>query len=392
MEERLQKLMAQAGLGSRRACEEYITAGRVTVNGRIAELGMKADLQKDRVLVDGRPLKAAEALIYIALNKPRGVLSAVESPDPRPTVRDLVDLPGHLYPVGRLDVDSEGLILLTNDGELANRLTHPRYGHEKEYRVLVARQPDEEQLQTWRRGVVLEDGYRTAPAEVRVDGAFGKGAWMRVTLREGRKRQIREMGNLTGLPVVKIIRIRIGSLRLGTLKPREWRYLSAAEVEALMEPESSRPAAKPGGAGKPGGEKRAQKSAPPGRKPAASGPRAEADAGGRVPSSKGPGYGKAGGRPHSADGPAGEKSDYHKPGRKPYGSRPATGKPPAHKTGKPGGRPPEGEKRYNGSDSGRARNTGGKPYSGRTPKGGHSGGKSGAGRPASKSPAKKSGS
>jgi 23S rRNA pseudouridine2605 synthase len=148
-------------------------------------------------------------------------------------VRDLVPVPGHLYPVGRLDVDSEGLILLTNDGELANRLTHPRYGHEKEYKVLVASRPDEEQLATWRRGVVLEDGSRTLPAEVRFESAQGKGAWLRVVMKEGKKRQIREVGRTIGLPVVKIVRVRIGSLRLGNLKPREWRYLSETEVAAL---------------------------------------------------------------------------------------------------------------------------------------------------------------
>ncbi len=233
--------MAQAGLGSRRACEVLISAGRVTVNGRVAGLGDKADPRRDRILVDGQPLKLPDAPVYIALYKPRGVLSAVTSPDPRPTVRDLVDFPGHLYPVGRLDVDSEGLILLTSDGELANRLTHPRYGHEKEYRVLVARRPDEAQLEAWRRGVVLEDGYRTAPAEVRLDGYFGKGAWLRVVLREGRKRQIREMGAQIGLPVVKIIRVRIGSLRLGNLKPREWRHLTEDEVAALKGHPAPRP-------------------------------------------------------------------------------------------------------------------------------------------------------
>jgi 23S rRNA pseudouridine2605 synthase len=130
-------------------------------------------------------------------------------------------------------VDSEGLVLLTNDGELANRLTHPRYGHEKEYRVLVARHPDEEQLATWRRGVMLPDGHRTQAAQVRVESTSGKGTWLRVVLREGRKRQIRETGSLIGLPVVKIIRVRIGALQLGNLKPREWRYLTALEVSAL---------------------------------------------------------------------------------------------------------------------------------------------------------------
>jgi 23S rRNA pseudouridine2605 synthase len=272
VEERLQKLMAQAGLGSRRACEVLISAGRVSVNGKVAGLGDKADPQRDKILVDGRPLKMPEGPVYIALNKPRGVLSAVSSTDPRPTVRDLVELPGHLYPVGRLDVDSEGLILMTSDGDLANKLTHPRYGHEKEYRVLVARRPDEEQLATWRRGVVLEDGYRTAPVEVRLDGTFGKGAWLRVVMREGRKRQIRETGSQIGLPVVKIIRVRIGSLRLGTLKPREWRHLTEDEVAELK----GRPKSKPAPAqGKPAaGSKSPQKKPgpPSGKYPAQKSP------------------------------------------------------------------------------------------------------------------------
>jgi len=233
MEERLQKILAQAGLGSRRACEDIISAGRVTVNGQIANLGMKADPARDRIFVDGQLVKARQPLVYIAIYKPRGVLSTVTAPDPRPTVRDLIPIPDTIYPVGRLDVDSEGLILLTNDGELANRITHPRYEHEKEYRVLVARRPDDEQLETWRRGVVLEDGYKTAPAQVWMDRPQGKGAWLSVVLKEGRKRQIRETGTLLGLPVVKIIRVRIGSLQLGSLKPREWRYLSPAEVAGL---------------------------------------------------------------------------------------------------------------------------------------------------------------
>ena len=233
MEERLQKILARAGFGSRRACEVFITSGRVTVNGQIAGLGDKADPQVDRILVDGHPLKAEEQLVYIALYKPRGVLSSVSAPDPRPTVRELVDLPGQFYPVGRLDVESEGLILLTNDGDLANRLTHPRYGHEKEYHVLVATRPDEEQLAAWRRGVVLEDGYRTQPAQISYDSAAGKGAWLRIVLREGRKRQIRETGLRLGLPVVKIIRTRIGSLELGGMKPREWRLLKPHEIAEL---------------------------------------------------------------------------------------------------------------------------------------------------------------
>jgi 23S rRNA pseudouridine2605 synthase len=233
MEERLQKLMAQAGLGSRRTCEDLIASGRVVVNGKRAELGQKADPAVDRILVDGTPLKSPEAYQYIALYKPRNVLTTVEAPDLRQTVRDLIPLTGTLYPVGRLDVDSEGLVLLTNDGDLANRLTHPRYEHEKEYKVLVARRPDDNQIEIWRRGVVLADGHRTLPAQVTFLSAFGQGAWMKIVIREGRKRQIREIGSLIGLPVVRIIRVRIGTLHLGHLKPGEWRPLTHGEIMEL---------------------------------------------------------------------------------------------------------------------------------------------------------------
>src|SRR5690606_6422830 len=233
MQERLQKLLAQAGYGSRRACEEFIIEGRVFVNGKKAELGQKADLAVDKVTIDGKALAKKEALTYIALYKPRNVLSASEGQDDRQIVRDLIPVQGHLYPVGRLDYDSEGLILMTNDGDLTNKLTHPRFGHEKEYRVLVARRPDEEQLSAWRRGVVLEDGDRTQPADVKFLSTSGKGAWIRVVMGEGKKRQIREVGKLLGLPVVRIIRLRIGTLKLDDLKPRQWRYLTEDEVAAL---------------------------------------------------------------------------------------------------------------------------------------------------------------
>lgn len=238
MEERLQKILARAGYGSRRSCEEIISAGRVKVNGRVVSLGDKADAQADRITVDGRTLKGAEQLVYVALYKPRGVISTVSDPELRTAVRDLVPIEGTLNPVGRLDYDSEGLILMTNDGDLANRLTHPRYEHEKEYRVLVAVQPDAEQLAKWRRGLVLEDGFRTSPAGVYVTSKYGKGAWLNVTLKEGHKRQIREMGKVSGLPVVRIIRVRMGELRLGNLKPREWRYLTQQEITELKEPAS----------------------------------------------------------------------------------------------------------------------------------------------------------
>lgn len=237
--ERLQKILAQAGYGSRRACEDFIIAGRVRVNGMIAELGQKADAAKDKITVDGKPIPAAEALVYIALHKPRNILSTVEAEigDGRRTVRDLVDLPGSIHPVGRLDYESEGLVLMTNDGDLTNRLTHPRYGHEKEYRVLLAKRPDQEQVEAWRRGVVLEDGHKTAPADVRYEATQGKGAWVRVVMKEGRKRQIRETCRQLGLPVVRIVRTRIGTLRLGNLKPRQWRYLTMTEIAELRKNE-----------------------------------------------------------------------------------------------------------------------------------------------------------
>ncbi len=235
MEERLQKILARAGYGSRRACEEFISKGQVTVNGQIATLGMKADPEKDRIEINNKIVRAAEPLKYIAVYKPRGVISAASSPEGRQTVRDLVKESGRLYPVGRLDADSEGLILLTNDGELTNRLTHPRYGHQKEYKVLVAVHPEEKQLDTWRRGVVLEDGYRTAPAKVWMESYKGKGAWLRVIMGEGRKRQIREITKRIGLPVVKIIRVRIGTLQVGSLKPGKSRPLSKKEIDSLKE-------------------------------------------------------------------------------------------------------------------------------------------------------------
>ncbi len=235
-EERVQKILSRAGFGSRRACELLIADGRVRVNGNLISLGAKANVETDQITVDGQPIpKPSGKKIYIAFHKPRGVLSDDVKGIERKTVFDMVPLPEHLFVVGRLDYDSEGLILLTNDGELANRLTHPRYGHEKEYRVLLFTKPDEEQLEIWRRGVVLPDGSRTAPADVSIEGSAGKGVWLRVIMREGKKRQIREIGKTIGLPVNRIVRVRIGNLKLGNLKPGEWRYLTPSEVKDLTE-------------------------------------------------------------------------------------------------------------------------------------------------------------
>lgn len=246
MEERLQKILSQAGVASRRAAEEMIRAGRVRVNGQVATLGQKADPERDTITVDGQRIRLAPK-VYIALYKPRKVLSTLEAEpgDQRRTLQDILPIPERVYPVGRLDYESEGLMLMTNDGDLAQRLTHPSYGHAKIYRVLVARRPDEEQLEALRHGVVLNDGHRTLPAEVRIESLAGKGAWLRIALREGRKRQIREMCTLIGLPVVRLIRIAIGPLHLGTLKPGEWRYLSAEEIALLQKSAASPKIPKP---------------------------------------------------------------------------------------------------------------------------------------------------
>jgi 23S rRNA pseudouridine2605 synthase len=233
MQERLQKVMAQAGLGSRRQCEDLIRAGRVLVNGRVAVLGVRVNAGSDDIRIDGERMKAAEPYVYVALYKPQGVLSSLRSQGGRSTVRELVPVEQRLYPVGRLDIESEGLILMMNDGEIAHRLTHPRYGHEKEYRVLLSRIPDESQLEAWRRGVVLPDGSRTRKARVWLEDAKRNTAWVRVVMREGRKRQIRDVTGSLGLSVRKLIRVRHGPIELGALKPGEFRFLSKQEIEKL---------------------------------------------------------------------------------------------------------------------------------------------------------------
>ena len=236
MEERLQKLMARAGIGSRRANEELIAAGRVRVNGLVARLGDKADIFSDTVEVDGCALKFdSDQHIYIKLYKPRGVISSLEDEmgQNRAIVRDFVPATaGHIYPVGRLDKQSEGLMLMTNDGKLAHRLTHPRYEHEKVYEVKLEGRISEADLKQWRRGVLLDDRL-TAPARIEVLDHKSGDSLLRITLREGRKRQIRRIAAAFGHPVHSLIRVSIGPLQLGNLKPGEWRYLSQEELRQL---------------------------------------------------------------------------------------------------------------------------------------------------------------
>ncbi|MGH2535811.1 MAG: pseudouridine synthase [Candidatus Promineifilaceae bacterium] len=250
MAERLQKIIAQAGLGSRRKAEVWIRSGRVRVNGRPAHIGDKADPTRDQIEVDGRPVEIM-AHSYILVNKPRGVLSSTEDEldQGRPTVLDLVPLPGNLYPVGRLDKQSEGLILLTNDGALAHRLTHPRFGHQKVYRVAVSGRPSPPALRKWEQGVKL-DGRYTAPARVRILSTDGEATWLEITMSEGRKRQIRRIAALLGHPVERLIREQIGPLRLGELEPGQWRHLAPAELSALKSA-VARGQPRPAGASRP---------------------------------------------------------------------------------------------------------------------------------------------
>ena len=226
--DRLQKVLARAGIGSRRVCEDLIAAGRVRVNGAVADLGRRVDSVHDQVIVDGVHVGVAPGLIYYLLNKPLGVVSTASDPQGRPTVTGLVPAEPRVYPVGRLDADSEGLILLTNDGELTHRLTHPSFGVDKEYLITVAGRPKPGTLRKLREGVELEDGI-TAPAKVAAVGADG----LRITIHEGRNRQVRRMGDAVGLPVLRLVRTRVGPLRGDALRPGEWRELSTEEVRAL---------------------------------------------------------------------------------------------------------------------------------------------------------------
>jgi len=236
MEERVLKIMARAGVGSRRACDELIRQGRVAVNGEVISLGAKADPQVDEIRVDGKPLGGGEPLIYVAVYKPVGVLSSPNAPavgDERPLVRDLVPLRGRLFAAGRLDADSEGLILLTNDGELTHRLTHPRYEHEKTYVVMVEGVPSEEALDKWRHGGLKLEGDWIAPAEIRLLGKRRGNARLQIVMREGRKRQIRRVAERLGHPVLALKRTHIGTLGLGDLEPGEWRRLTRQETREL---------------------------------------------------------------------------------------------------------------------------------------------------------------
>lgn len=236
MDVRLQKLIAGTGLASRRKAEQLIVSGRVTVNGKIVtELGTKVDSGRDHVKVDGKHLTAAQPFVYLMLNKPKHVMSTLDDPGGRPTVKDFLrGVSVRVFPVGRLDFDSEGLMLLTNNGELAQALLHPRYHVSKTYLIKVKGILTDEEIGQLERGVRLEDGM-TSPAQVKKVSKAEVNSWLEVTIREGRKHQVKRMLESVGHPVIRLTRIKMGSLVLGGLEPGEFRFLTDREANALRE-------------------------------------------------------------------------------------------------------------------------------------------------------------
>jgi 23S rRNA pseudouridine2605 synthase len=247
MQERLQKLIAAAGIASRRHAEELITSGVVTVNGKVVtELGTKADPGTDHIKVRGKlinPTIERREKVYVLLNKPKGYLSSVTDTEGRPTVVELLPASlGRLHPVGRLDFNTEGLLLLTNDGDFTNFITSARNKVEKVYEGKVKGIPDQKAIERLRRGVTLEDGTRTAPAKIRKIDETENNSWFEILLHEGKNQQIRRMFDLIGHSVIKLRRSQIGSLRDDALKPKHWRKLSPDEVKLLIQ---KRPPGKP---------------------------------------------------------------------------------------------------------------------------------------------------
>ena len=226
--ERLQKVLARVGFGSRRSCEQLILDGKVKVNGQQAQLGSRVEVESDLVTVDGAPIGVRPDLVYYLLNKPAGVVTTADDPQGRPTVIEMVPEDPRVFPVGRLDSDTEGLLILTNNGELTHRLTHPSFGVEKEYVAVVEGQPSRSSLRLLREGVDLEDG-KTAPAKI----ALLEQETIRLTIHEGKNRQVRRMCSTVGHPVKRLIRTRIGPLSDRSLPPGSWRELTTAEIRSL---------------------------------------------------------------------------------------------------------------------------------------------------------------
>lgn len=227
MHERIQKILAQAGIASRRKCEELIAKGRVLVNGKIAKLGEKADAEKDKIVVNGKQIELQKK-VYIMLNKPKGFVTTVSEQHKMRTVMELVKVPQRIFPVGRLDKDTEGLLLLTNDGELANKLTHPRYEVEKEYFVVLDRPITEQHMEKLQNVVI--DGRRV---QIRGIDVWAAKAMLRI--HEGRKHIVRLLFEKAGLQVMRLVRTKVGKLEIGNLQPGKWRHLYDAELRRLKQ-------------------------------------------------------------------------------------------------------------------------------------------------------------
>lgn len=230
---RLQKILSEMGVASRRQSEELIREGRVTVNGRVAHIGDKADPSRDHIKVDGRRVTLPASRVYLMVNKPKNIVTTVDDPEGRATVMDLVKSKyPRLFPVGRLDYDAEGFLLLTNDGELAYRLSHPSFEVPRTYRVKVKGKPAPEEIRKLSRGISLTDG-PTAPCRIVPLKETDENSWLEMTLHEGRNRQVKRMWEKMGHSVLKLVRVRFGGLSLGKIKPGEYRPLRPAEVEKL---------------------------------------------------------------------------------------------------------------------------------------------------------------
>ncbi|MBM4140020.1 MAG: rRNA pseudouridine synthase [Nitrospira sp.] len=233
MEKRIQKILAEIGIASRRKAEELIIEGRVTVNGKVATIGMKADLNRDHIKLNGKLLIRPEPKVYLIVNKPKGVVTSLHDPEERPTIKDFMKgVKYRVFPVGRLDYDSEGLLLLTNDGDFAHAVLHPSKKIPKTYLVKVREVLEDDEIEKLRKGIRLEDGV-TAPAKVKRIRKTEHNSWIEITLHEGKKRQIRRMLDKVGHPVLKLKRTRINGIELGKLESGKYRYLTYEEIKKI---------------------------------------------------------------------------------------------------------------------------------------------------------------
>lgn len=234
MKERLQKYMAKCGVASRRKCEEIISQGRVSVNGQIVKEIVLIDEETDEVKVDGQIIGLAEKFVYIILNKPVGVITSVKDQFGRKTVTEILNIKERVYPVGRLDYDTSGLLLLTNDGDITYKMTHPSHEIEKVYSARIKGIPTKEEIERFKNGLRIED-YVTAPSDIKVISQYENSSLVQITIHEGKNRQVRKMCDVIGHPVIELKRIKMGQIELGNLKTGEWRELTKAEVEYLKE-------------------------------------------------------------------------------------------------------------------------------------------------------------